>query len=206
MPNKNYVVYKLINTDRNKEFLKGVPHIKFLDLSVIFHCLTEKECVCTASNLIYSKDLKQWDISLDKLYETASENTQKILGYEIKNMRSVMYEMIRKNPGKFDYRGCTARSENSVPMYVLSNKSGIEGAACMIYPKLIENFAEALGNSLYIIPSSINELLLLPLLNNVGTDIKNLVKETNDSYLDPKDILSYSLYYFDRKTHQISIF
>ena len=203
---RNCIVYKLVNTDRNKVLLEYVPHMEFLDLSIIFHCLTEKEKECTVSNLIHNAHFRQWDVSLNELYEAASKNTQRILGYEIKNMRNVMCEIIKKNPGKYDHDECMAVFESSIPMYVLSNRSRAEGAACMLYPELIKDFADALGNSLYIIPSSINELLLLPFLNDdMGAHIKKMIKEVNDMNLRPEDILSYSLYCYDRNSQKISI-
>lgn len=203
---KDYVVYRLINADRNKELLEVVPHINFLDLSIIFHCISEKKQECTASNLIQNSYFRQWDIPLNELYQAADENTQRILGYEIKNMRNVMCDMIKKNPERPDYCECMTGLENSIPMYLLSNKNRTEGAACMLYPELIRDFANALGNSLFIVPSSVNELLLLPFLGeDVSPDIKNLIKEVNDSCLKPEDILSYSLYYYNRESNQIGI-
>lgn len=35
----------------------------------------------------------------------------------------------------------------------------------MLYPKLIEDFVQALGTDIYIIPSRIHELLLMPAIN-----------------------------------------
>lgn len=204
---RNNIVYKLVNTDRNKELLEYVPHMEFLDLSILFHCLTEKEKECTGLNLIHNALFIQWDVSLNQLYEAASKNTQRILGYEIKNMRNVMCEIIKKNPGKYDYGECMAVLESSIPMYVLSNRSRTEGAACMLYPELIKDFADALGSSLYIIPSSINELLLVPFLNDdAGAYIKSSIKEVNDMNMKPEDILSYSLYCYDRDSQKIGIY
>ncbi len=203
---RNHIVYKLVNTDRNKELLEYVTHMEFLDLSIIFHCLTEKEKECAVSNLIHNAHFKQWGVSLNQLYEAASRNTQRILGYEIKNMRNVMCEIIKKNPGKYDYDECMTVLECSIPMYVLSNRNWVEGAACMLYPELIKDLADAFKSSLYIIPSSINELLLLPFLNDdVGAYIKDLIKEVNNINMKPEDILSYSLYCFERDSQKISI-
>lgn len=124
----------------------------------------------------------------------------------MKSMRSMMCEMMRENPEKFDSE-LLDRLENSIPMYVVSNKSRTEGASCMLYPKLIEDFAEALGENIYIIPSSINELILLPAINdNAGIYFKNSIKEANDANKKPEEILSYSLYYYDREMNRIMIY
>ena len=76
----------------------------------------------------------------------------------------------------------------------------------MLYPELIKDFADALESSLYIIPSSINELLLLPFVNDdAAVYIKSLIKEVNDMNMRPEDILSYSLYCYDRDSQEIGI-
>lgn len=34
---KDYIVYRLVNPDKNKKLLEDVPHVSFLDLSIVFH-------------------------------------------------------------------------------------------------------------------------------------------------------------------------
>ena len=36
---KHCVVYKLVNTEKNKELLADIPHMEFLDLSIVFQCM-----------------------------------------------------------------------------------------------------------------------------------------------------------------------
>ena len=92
----------------------------------------------------------------------------------------------------------------SVPMYVLSNKSRVDGAACMLYPNLIQDFAEAIQSSFYIIPSSIHELLLLPTRHlEESQEIKSMIREINDTQVSAEEILSYSLYLYDKEERRI---
>ena len=89
-------------------------------------------------------------------------------------------------------------------MYVLSNQRRVEGAACMLYPNLVRDFAEAVGSSFYIIPSSVHELLLLPTAHlEESSEIKNMIKEINDSQVSAEEILSYSLYLYDKEERKI---
>ena len=72
------VVYKLVNTEKNKALLEDVPHIEFLDLSIVFQCLIAQEEFGTASILIHNIHLKLWDVSAEELYQAAKENTQRL--------------------------------------------------------------------------------------------------------------------------------
>ena len=75
----------------------------------------------------------------------------------------------------------------------------------MLYPNLISNFSDAVRSSLYIIPSSIHELLLLPVEDDKDSEeIKGMIREINDTQVQPEEILSYSLYYYNRKERKIT--
>ena len=166
--------------------------------------MVAQEDIGTASILIHNVHLKLWDISVEKLYQAAKENTQQLQKYEIKSMSEVLCEITRaENPEEFaEYRE-EAFSDN-VPMYVLSNKRRVEGAACMLYPNLVRDFAEAVGSSFYIIPSSVHELLLLPTAHlEESGEIKNMIKEINDTQVSAEEILSYSLYLYDKEERKI---
>lgn len=202
---REHIIYKLINTEKNKELLEDIPHVEFLDLSVVFQCLVAKESFGTASILVHNAHMKLWDISTADLFRRAAQNTQRIQGYEIKGMKDVICEIMREeNQEAFDYDECMAEFSDNVPLYVLSNKSRVEGAACILYPDLIKDFAEVLDSSLYIIPSSIHELLLLPVTNADESDeIKNMIREINDTQVKTEEILSYSLYLYDKEKREI---
>lgn len=202
---KQNVIYKLVNTEKNKALLEDVPHIEFLDLSIVFQCLIAQEEFGTASILVHNIHLKLWDISAEELYRAAKENTQRLQKYEIKSMTEVLYDiMMEEEPEDFDYEDCMAGFRDNVPMYVLSNKRRIEGAACILYPDLIRDFADAIGSSFYIIPSSVHEVILLPAGQEEEiTEIKSMIQEINDTQVSVEEILSYSLYFYDREEGKI---
>ena len=54
------------------------------------------------------------------------------------------------------------KPETPAPFYVFSNRSGINGAACILYEDVLKNFADGVEKNLIILPSSIHEVLLLP--------------------------------------------
>ena len=69
----------------------------------------------------------------------------------------------------------------------------------------IKEFASKVGSDLYIIPSSVHEVLLLP--NNIEYDkdyLTDLVKEVNSGELSTEDILSDHVYYYSRKDDAIT--
>lgn len=151
---------------------------------------------------IFSKKVTE-GVSVEDLYQAAKENTHTLLKYEIKSMSKVLCEIREEGLEEPDDDYMMEMSD-SVPMYVLTNKRRVEGAACMLYSDLLYHFSDKIGKNLFIIPSSIHELLLLPADHDVeALEVKRMIKEMNDTQVSTEEILSYSLYFYDRQVGKI---
>lgn len=201
------VVYKLVNTGRNRELLEDVPHIEFLDLSIVFQIVLTGEPEGTASLLIHSAHIKLWGVTVDNLFKAAAKNTPKIMGCELKSMDDVICEILQgESAESFDRDAAKAELADSVPLYVLSNRYKVEGAACVLYPMLLQEICVKLNSSFYIIPSSIHEVLIMPTDGyDTGEELRAMIKDVNDTQVDPDEILSYSLYYYDGDENRLSV-
>jgi len=85
------IVYKLIHFEKNRELLREIPHIPYLDLAIVFYCLVPEAPYENASILIYNNHLAYWNISKDTLMELARKNTQILLPWRC----SPLAELIR---------------------------------------------------------------------------------------------------------------
>lgn len=200
---KQGIVYKLINTEKNKELLNDIPHIEFLDLSIVFQYLVTQEELGIAAILIHNVHQKLWGVSVEDLYQAAKENTCALLKYEIKSMSEVLFDIIEE-AGTEEPDDYMMEMSDSIPMYVLTNKRRVDGAACMLYPDLLHHFSDKIGKNLFIIPSSIHEVLILPADHDVQElEVRRMIKEVNDTQVSTEEILSYSLYFYDRQVGEI---
>lgn len=122
-------------------------------------------------------------------------------------MKDVLREIMEsEQPEEADSDAYMAGIVSSVPMYVLSNQCRINGAACLLYPALLDDICESLDSSFYLIPSSIHEVLILPPDNtNDSAKIREMIKEINDTQVAAEEILSYSLYFYDREENRLCI-
>ena len=91
--------------------------------------------------------------------------------------------------------------ENEIPMYIMSNPIKMNGAATMAYPGVIRNFAETIRKNLYVIPSSIHELIIMPAEDGSLSlsKLSDMVKEINENHVKEEEILSDCAYYYDHK-------
>ncbi len=64
---KSCIIYRLINYDKNRKILQEIPHIRFLDLAISFHCLVKNNEHGIGTIRITNEHLKNWNITLEDL-------------------------------------------------------------------------------------------------------------------------------------------
>lgn len=190
---KENIMFKLINYEKNEELLCDVPHIRFLDLAIVFYCHIRIEEFENASILIRNSHMKNWDISTDELYEDAHINTSEKLGCEIRSMKDVLLNLSKDNSAIDE----VLADMDDPGMYVLCNSIGSFGGACMLYKDKLKEFATQKEDDLYILPSSVHELIIVPAKNvNEPESLKEMVRDVNATMLKTQEILSDSVYFY----------
>ena len=193
---KSTLACKLVNTEKNKGLLRHVPHVNFFDLSIVFVSVLSEKHSSRASVLIRNDHLQLWGITQGTLAKDAFHNAPLIDEYKIISLSDLLPNM----------PGISKSDSNFPPLFSLSNKEGINGAACMLYPGVLKSFSEKAKRNLYIIPSSVNEVLLLPESSGMNAAaIREIIQQVNDTQVEEEDILSYSVYYYDRNEDMITM-
>ena len=222
---KNNLCFRLINFDRNKELLNQVPHIRYLDLAIVFYCIVEEESIGYGNILIRNEHIKRWEADINKIKAHAYINTPKLLKANILPMEDVIYELMKSKmavdiehsiENHMDERICVTDemidpivkemlgkiyTESKGPkMYVASNDRKNFGAAILKYENCLSDFANSIQSDFYILPSSVHELILIPIENeeNEVEKLKEMVQEVNRTELMEEEILSDSVYLFKR--------
>ncbi len=191
------IIYKLINYEKNLDLLRKAPHRRFLDLAVIYVVSLGQTTMGNATVTVYNEHMENWDITEEDLWELSNINTPKIAKAQIVSL----YDMVCEMTGGGE--NCILPEDNV--MYVLTNSKRINGAACMLYDDVIPGFAQKLGKDLYIIPSSVHEVILMPADGFSDTErIIDIINEVNSTQVAREEILSYKLYKYSRSAGRIS--
>lgn len=198
---KNHIIFKLVNYERNKELLSKVPHVRYLDLAVVFNCFINSTEDGYATILIHHQHLSYWNISTEELYALAMKNTPHLLHYQLQNMTDVIIDLF-----------CNEHIELSkellpvFPMYVLSNTTKLNGSGCILYEDLLSEIAQHLGSDFYILPSSIHEVLLIPVASASSyEDLSSMVHEINATQLAREEVLSDRVYFYSRHSGKVTM-
>lgn len=151
---KDRIVFKLINTEKNRGFLRDTPHRSFLDLSVVFYVLLEVSSDGTAAMPVKTDHIKRWGVKEKLLWEAAVENVKRLLPAEFLTMRYALQECLSGTEISGDRENLlddpeTARDQ----MYVLSNRIRSYGAACIAYPHILEMIGSILEDDFLSCPA-----------------------------------------------------
>ncbi len=207
---RDKIMFKVIHAASNEMLLRNLPHVPMLDLAVVFYLFLDRNTNGQMTALIHKEHQTMWGVSVEELMELARINTPAVFPVEIKSMSSVLKEMALVHLGdQYDETVMDLllqEDEHPMPLYVLTNQSGLNGACCMLYPDCLEQFAERVGSDLIILPSSVHEVLVTPdVLESSYDDFGEMVTYINQREVPLEDQLSNQVYRFSRETGKLEI-
>ena len=188
------VIYRLVNYEKNKEILEDCPHIRLYDLAVTFRWVARIDDVGVSTSLITNKQVKEWGVSVNDLVLAARQNTPRLFPAQIIDMEEMLAGMVS-----------FILYPSAIPMYILTNEQELNGASALLYGDILKDFANKKGADMYILPSSIHEVIMVPADRiNDPTKLLSIVHDANTTVVSIGDVLSDSVYYYDRKKDQIT--
>ena len=193
-----HIVMKLLSREKNEKLLEDLPHFDFGDLAVTFSiCISD--VFGRGGIAVTHAMMKEWDVSEDDLLEVAFANMQE-------NDNTVIFrfdpESILGNYGT-SVKDHMPHIEEGWP-YVLTSADGIFGASAMLRLDVLQGFADKAECNVYVLPLSIDECLLVQddgLVDN--SQLERVLSEINRDVNPEEYFLSNSVYYYDRKKHQL---
>ena len=193
----------VINRGWNDKLLKKIPSIDILDLSIVFRAILDN--TGAMSYLITNELINKLGISREELLETAMVKLNTNV-YYISTLTGLIKECMKSTEDEEIFDAIIESIDNEPPIYVLSNSTRLHGAAGIARTDIISKFANALMKDLYILPSSIHEILLLPVKEDCTVEeLRNMVKSINEQQVEPEERLSDNIYYFSREKGSLEI-
>ena len=194
---KKSLFVKLINTERNESLVEQSISKEFLDLSAVVRIVLKMDKEGMASMALSKGAAEILGMTEEEIYAAALANTLRLFPPKLMNLGRYVEMSIG---GKLLF------GEDEVTTYILTNQKEVDGAIYFMSPEVVGAIAEALEDDLYILPSSVNEVLLVRASEvRDGVDgLKAMVRDVNETIVAEKEILSYSVYHYD-KEHGITI-
>lgn len=197
---KDKVVVSLVNTEKNKELLENAAHTEKMDLSVIYKVIISEKDIEAASITVKNEHLAEWGVTTEELHSIAMENSKKMRPVKVASMGEIMASEF----------GVPADMIPSVPpeadMYVVTNNNKLQGASAILYSDALSEISEKVGDKdLYIIPSSIHEVIVINAEMHNPTSLSGMVRDINGAVVSANEVLSDNVYKFDSVTKELSV-
>lgn len=193
---KDSLYAELINRHINCELLHDLPAIQFLDdFAIVVRYCINKQGESRSSVLITNKIIEKWNVSADELIKSAIANTRKLFGVKIETIPDVLRSMgVLEQTDTVEYK-------NMPRMWVVSNELRARGAICALFDDVLQSISTVEDSDLFIIFSSIHEILVLPWVNKEDlAEFTKMNQEVNSTQVSADEVLGTHAYYYSRET------
>ena len=189
---KKSLFVKLVNTERNESLVEQSISKEFLDLSAVVRVVLKMDKEGMASMALSKEDAEILGMTEEEIYAVALKNTLRLFPPKLMNLEGYVEMTIGAK---------LLFVEDEVTTYILTNQKEVDGAFYLMSQELVGAIAEMLEDDLYILPSSVNEVLLVRAseLEDGVDELKEMVRDANETVVSEKDILSYSVYHYDKE-------
>lgn len=203
---KDNIIFQLVNTAQNEDLLKNLPHRGFQDLSIIYRWVVSVDEKGISSTVINNNLARSLGMEEEQLFKAAAENTRRILPPVVQSMNEVMRDMFVADGMPQELADLMiGEQEPERTMYVISNEIKIDGAASMLYVDKLQNLAESVGTDLYILPSSVHEVIAVSVEMGEPEELAQMVAEINMNQVELGERLSNQVYHYDKNLRKITL-
>ena len=170
----------ILGVDRNKEYLEDMVYEQIEDLALI-PILFSNDSYGPGCIKIRKCMAEDWGVSEEEVLREAKENSPLLLPLTFKQLNEALGE---------------EEESEDAEVFVISNRYFAGGAAVAFYPHVLESIGKALGRDLFILPSSVNELILLTDKGQDPEQLLKIVSDVNRTQVPPSEFLSDSVYHY----------
>lgn len=199
---KEKISFQLINTEQNRNYLMDIPHREYLDMSIVYRWVVRVDPDGVHSVVIDNDLAEKFGLTEEMLYSCAKENTERIFPPLVRSISEILNGKSFDNEDSQMMEICRSESDK---MWVFTNQCGVNGAGVLLYDDIFHELAMRLNSDLYILPSSIHEVLAVSAEEDDLEYLSQMVTFINMSQVALGERLSNQVYHYDRMNHTLSI-
>ena len=193
---KGRLAFRLLSKERNKETLENYVYKDFLDLAAIVTFCAEIDEQGVKAIRVTHDLAERWNVSEEEILQAAEENTEALFPVRMEPILDTLCRVA--DISRDDLPEEVLAEEDSPQIMVLTNYLGVNGATVLLYDSFLQQVYEKLRGKFIILPSSIHEVIVMPLAYAPPiTDSQKMVEQINRSAVKEEEILSDSVYLYD---------
>ena len=199
------VTFQFVNTAKNEEYLKQLPHREYHDLSVIYRVLHKLESGNVFGYPVTNTISARKGISEDRLYDLAYANTDRIMPTSIKPMSIFVKEKQFGINLPFDLSKTAKEMGEDSLLYVVTNELKLNGTTAILYEEHLHQLAEHLGTDFYLVPASTHEAIAVSVERITPEGLMSMKNTIIESVTQMKEALSDQVYYYDSTAREVQM-
>ena len=187
----NHIIPKFISKETAEScYPDEIVKIPYLDFYITFIYIIAKEKSQIISYTVNKDMFSNYKVDEHQLLEDAIKTDESLMKIDIEQIEDAL--------------GLEPDPRSSFT--VVTNTSRMFGAAVILYKDVLKNYAERIGSSFSIIPSSIHEMLLIPDSMKIPVnELQDMLLDVNSTLVKPSEILGSHIYRYDMDTEKLSI-
>lgn len=189
------VEYQMINAEKNEARLTEMPHERLLDLAAIYRVILPEDAERKISFAVTHSLCEEYKISREE-QDAAARYNMEIQGFRAQTMEEFLSELTGVPKEMF---------EGGIPLYIIRNRRGNNGAAAMFCSRLFGILAGKLESDLRILPCSVDEIIAIPADWHDAAELRTMVGLINSSEVPESMVLSDNVYRYCRASGQLMI-
>ncbi len=191
---KNYTFFRLVPGD--SPVLKEAPHRKIQDMALVVsvHLVNFSDENGKSVVVVTKPLMEMYGIDENQLFADAEKNS-------VAKEPIVFTPLVDMIKNLIENDEIPSPEDVGIVTYIATNKTGFHGAAVAAYPEFLDQAAETVGGSFFMLPSSVHEFILIKDDGRQkAKDLNKMIRNVNETVLEPRDFLSNQCYHYDAKT------
>ena len=177
----------LLNYEQNKEMLKTMLHVPYKEFAIVFRWVMKCDENGVLGCLVTNEMAKVLNLDVDSLYMKSLENMKRLLPMTLTPLTDML-----KLP-----------LNDSMPVYVLSNKYGVEGGSYFLQYEIMRDIQKKLNSPFYILLPCIHEALIIPKDFCTESELKKIILKIREDNPNKSELLSDKVYLFDKAVKEV---
>ncbi len=192
---KDRLYIRISSYERNFNIAQIAPHQVIEDLLLTYHIRLDSEDEMFANMLVTNELMNMYGIDDIQLHEDAMTSAMKNMPPVVMYLADMIRDLVDQPQDK----------EDKSHLLVMTNSEKTHGASVIMYPGVLQQAADMLGGSYYILPSSIHEVMAAKKLSEEDArQYTQMVYAINRAQVDPIDRLCDHIYYYDAEKGKLS--
>lgn len=203
---KDSLFIRLLNYDDNSEGLKDAIYKKIGDITQVLYMKVSECDGNIMSTKIFKSVVEKWKedgltLSEDNILEEALRNTERMYPPRIYRWDQMLF-----NP---EYEGeefMSPGTEEAISQDLIGNclttAKKTNGAVAIFYPGVVERFADVLDSDLYLVFTSVHEVMVHKADAVDAVDLSIILQDTLEEATPKEDFLTRKIYKYEKDTHR----